>query len=108
MVVKGGLLWLPRRVAGLRAGDGCRRDADGYYFITGRVDDVINVSGHRLGSAEVESALVSHPLCAEAAVVPVEHAIKGQALYAFVTLMEVRCGAVQMATIEQGAHLTLP
>lgn len=71
------------------AGDGCRRDADGYYYITGRVDDVINVSGHRLGSAEVESALVSHPLCSEAAVVPVEHAIKGQALYAFVTLMEV-------------------
>jgi len=69
-------------------GDGCRRDEDGYIWITGRVDDVINVSGHRIGSAEVESALVSHPLCSEAAVVPVPHDIKGQAIYAFVTLME--------------------
>ncbi|GAX81716.1 hypothetical protein CEUSTIGMA_g9144.t1 [Chlamydomonas eustigma] len=69
-------------------GDGCRRDSDGYYWIIGRVDDVINVSGHRIGTAEVESALVGHPACAEAAVVPVEHAIKGQAIYAFVTLME--------------------
>jgi acetyl-CoA synthetase len=67
-------------------GDGCRRDADGDYWITGRVDDVINVSGHRIGSAEVESSLVSHPLVAEAAVVGVPHAIKGQAIYAFVTL----------------------
>lgn len=68
-------------------GDGARRDQDGYYWITGRVDDVINVSGHRIGTAEVESALVSHPLCAEAAVVGVEHPVKGQSIYAFVTLM---------------------
>jgi len=67
-------------------GDGCRRDADGYYWITGRVDDVINVSGHRVGSAEVESSLVSHPKVAEAAVVAYPHDIKGQAIYAFVTL----------------------
>jgi acetyl-CoA synthetase len=67
-------------------GDGCRRDEDGYYWITGRVDDVINVSGHRIGTAEVESALVAHPLVAEAAVVPYPHDIKGQAIYAFVTL----------------------
>jgi len=69
------------------AGDGCRRDADGYYWITGRVDDVINVSGHRMGTAEVESALVSHPKCAEAAVVGFPHPIKGQGIYAYVTLM---------------------
>ena len=68
-------------------GDGARRDEDGYYWITGRVDDVINVSGHRIGTAEVESALVAHPRCAEAAVVPIDHPIKGQAIYAFVTLM---------------------
>ncbi|MGB9066114.1 MAG: acetate--CoA ligase, partial [Pseudolabrys sp.] len=68
-------------------GDGCRRDADGYYWITGRVDDVINVSGHRLGTAEVESALVSHPKVAEAAVVGYPHDIKGQGIYAYVTLM---------------------
>ncbi|MCC7394477.1 MAG: acetate--CoA ligase [Sphingomonadaceae bacterium] len=67
-------------------GDGCRRDADGYYWITGRVDDVINVSGHRMGTAEVESALVAHPLVAEAAVVGMPHDIKGQGIYAFVTL----------------------
>ena len=67
-------------------GDGCRRDADGYYWITGRVDDVINVSGHRMGTAEVESALVLHDAVAEAAVVGVPHAIKGQTIYAFVTL----------------------
>jgi len=67
-------------------GDGCRRDEDGYYWITGRVDDVINVSGHRVGSAEVESALVAHPKVAEAAVVAFPHEIKGQAIYAFVTL----------------------
>jgi acetyl-CoA synthetase len=67
-------------------GDGCRRDEDGYYWITGRVDDVINVSGHRVGSAEVESSLVSHPKVAEAAVVAYPHDIKGQAIYAFVTL----------------------
>ena len=68
-------------------GDGCRRDEDGYYWITGRVDDVINVSGHRLGTAEVESALVAHPKVAEAAVVGYPHDIKGQGIYAYVTLM---------------------
>jgi len=68
-------------------GDGCRRDADGYYWITGRVDDVINVSGHRMGTAEVESALVAHPKVSEAAVVGYPHEIKGQGIYAFVTLM---------------------
>jgi len=67
-------------------GDGCRRDADGYYWITGRVDDVINVSGHRMGTAEVESALVAHAKVAEAAVVGMPHAIKGQGIYAYVTL----------------------
>jgi acetyl-CoA synthetase len=67
-------------------GDGCRRDEDGYYWITGRVDDVINVSGHRIGSAEVESALVEHAQVAEAAVVGIPHDIKGQGIYAFVTL----------------------
>jgi len=67
-------------------GDGCRRDADGYYWITGRVDDVINVSGHRMGTAEVESALVAHPRVAEAAVVGFPHDIKGQGIYAYVTL----------------------
>jgi acetyl-CoA synthetase len=67
-------------------GDGCRRDKDGYYWITGRVDDVINVSGHRLGTAEVESALVAHHKVAEAAVVGMPHDIKGQGIYAFVTL----------------------
>jgi len=67
-------------------GDGCRRDEDGYYWITGRVDDVINVSGHRMGTAEVESALVAHPKVAEAAVVGAPHDIKGQGIYAYVTL----------------------
>ncbi len=69
------------------SGDGCKRDADGYYWITGRVDDVINVSGHRMGTAEVESALVAHPKVSEAAVVGYPHAIKGQGIYAYVTLM---------------------
>ena len=69
-------------------GDGCRRDEDGYYWITGRVDDVINVSGHRMGTAEVESALVLHNKVAEAAVVGFPHEIKGQGIYAYVTLME--------------------
>jgi acetyl-CoA synthetase len=69
-------------------GDGCSRDKDGYHWLTGRVDDVINVSGHRIGTAEVESALVSHPQCAEAAVVGVEHEVKGQGIYAFVTLVD--------------------
>jgi acetyl-CoA synthetase len=68
-------------------GDGCRRDADGYYWITGRVDDVINVSGHRMGTAEVESSLVAHPKVSEAAVVGYPHDIKGQGIYAYVTLM---------------------
>jgi len=68
-------------------GDGARRDADGYYWITGRVDDVINVAGHRLGTAEVESALVAHPKVSEAAVVGYPHDIKGQGIYAYVTLM---------------------
>ncbi|MEI9431761.1 acetate--CoA ligase [Mesorhizobium sp. Cs1299R1N3] len=68
-------------------GDGCRRDADGYYWITGRVDDVINVSGHRMGTAEVESALVSHDKVSEAAVVGYPHDIKGQGIYCYVTLM---------------------
>ncbi len=68
-------------------GDGARRDADGYYWITGRVDDVLNVSGHRMGTAEIESALVSHPKVAEAAVVGYPHDIKGQGIYAYVTLI---------------------
>jgi acetyl-CoA synthetase len=69
------------------SGDGCRRDKDGYYWITGRVDDVLNVSGHRIGTAEVESALVAHPKVAEAAVVGYPHDIKGQGIYCYVTLM---------------------
>ncbi|RJF85875.1 acetate--CoA ligase [Sphingomonas cavernae] len=73
-------------------GDGCRRDEDGYYWITGRVDDVINVSGHRMGTAEVESALVLHPQVAEAAVVGMPHDIKGQGIYAYVTL-NANCAA---------------
>jgi acetyl-CoA synthetase len=67
-------------------GDGCRRDEDGYYWITGRIDDVINVSGHRMGTAEVESALVAHHKVAEAAVVGMPHDIKGQGIYAYVTV----------------------
>ncbi|TGQ07532.1 MULTISPECIES: acetate--CoA ligase [unclassified Mesorhizobium] len=73
-------------------GDGCRRDADGYYWITGRVDDVINVSGHRMGTAEVESALVSHDKVSEAAVVGYPHDIKGQGIYCYVTLMAGEAG----------------
>jgi acetyl-CoA synthetase len=69
-------------------GDGCRLDPDGDYWLMGRIDDVVNVSGHRIGTAEVESALVSHAKVAEAAVAPMPHEIKGQALYAFVTLVE--------------------
>ncbi len=68
------------------SGDGARRDEDGYYWITGRVDDVLNVSGHRLGTAEIESALVAHPKIAEAAVVGIPHSLKGQAIYAYITL----------------------
>jgi acetyl-CoA synthetase len=77
--------------------DGCRRDEDGYYWITGRVDDVINVSGHRIATAEVESALVEHALVAEAAVVPVPHDIKGQAIHAFVTLNAGTAGDQELA-----------
>ncbi|GAA0247890.1 acetate--CoA ligase [Rhodanobacter caeni] len=78
------------------SGDGVRRDADGYYWITGRVDDVINVSGHRLGTAEVESALVSHPKVAEAAVVGCPHDIKGQGIYAYVTLVIGETGSDEL------------
>ena len=67
-------------------GDGARRDEDGYYWITGRVDDVLNVSGHRMGTAEIESAMVAHPKVAEAAVVGMPHDIKGQGIYVYVTL----------------------
>ena len=91
------------------SGDGCRRDADGYYWVTGRVDDVINVSGHRMGTAEVESALVAHPDVAEAAVVGYPHEIKGQGIYAYVTLMigieatdELRKALVQFVRSEIG------
>jgi acetyl-CoA synthetase len=91
-------------------GDGCRRDADGYYWITGRVDDVINVSGHRLGTAEIESALVAHTKVSEAAVVGYPHAVKGQGIYAYVTLMagetpseELRRDLVQWVRKEIGA-----
>ena len=68
-------------------GDGCKRDKDGYYWITGRVDDVLNVSGHRMGTAEIESSLVAHPKVSESAVVGYPHQIKGQGIYAYVTLM---------------------
>jgi acetyl-CoA synthetase len=74
-------------------GDGCRRDEDGYYWITGRVDDVLNVSGHRLGTAEVESALVAHPKVSEAAVVGYPHHLKGQGIYCYVTLMAGEAGS---------------
>ncbi|RUL75367.1 acetate--CoA ligase [Dyella choica] len=77
-------------------GDGVRRDEDGYYWITGRVDDVINVSGHRIGTAEVESALVAHPKVAEAAVVGCPHEIKGQGIYAFVTLVAGEQGSEEL------------
>ncbi|MEM6534041.1 MAG: acetate--CoA ligase [Pseudomonadota bacterium] len=90
-------------------GDGCRRDADGYYWITGRVDDVINVSGHRMGTAEVESALVSHDAVAEAAVVGYPHDIKGQGIYAYVTVIagaepsdELKSALVQHVRTEIG------
>jgi len=77
-------------------GDGCRRDEDDYYWITGRVDDVLNISGHRLGTAEIESALVSHALVAEAAVVGYPHDIKGQGIYCYVTLMEGEEGSPEL------------
>jgi acetyl-CoA synthetase len=78
------------------SGDGARRDEDGYYWITGRVDDVINVSGHRLGTAEVESALVAHPKVAEAAVVGCPHDIKGQGIYAYVSLVAGETGSDEL------------
>jgi acetyl-CoA synthetase len=94
-------------------GDGARRDEDGYYWITGRVDDVINVSGHRIGTAEVESALASHPLVAEAAVVGYPHEIKGQGIYAYVTLSagnepsdEVRRALLRIVREKIGAFAT--
>jgi acetyl-CoA synthetase len=94
-------------------GDGCRRDEDGYFWITGRVDDVINVSGHRMGTAEVESALVAHAKVAEAAVVGMPHEIKGQGIYAYVTLNagepesdEVRKALVQWVRKEIGPIAT--
>jgi acetyl-CoA synthetase len=77
-------------------GDGCRRDEDGYYWITGRVDDVLNISGHRLGTAEIESALVAHRCVAEAAVVGYPHGIKGQGIYCYVTLMEGECESPEL------------
>ncbi|MGN6654372.1 MAG: acetate--CoA ligase [Rhodanobacter sp.] len=80
------------------SGDGARRDEDGYYWITGRVDDVINVSGHRLGTAEVESALVAHPKVAEAAVVGCPHDIKGQGIYAYVSLVAGETGSDELRT----------
>ncbi|MEL6711180.1 MAG: acetyl-coenzyme A synthetase, partial [Pseudomonadota bacterium] len=79
-------------------GDGARRDEDGYYWITGRVDDVLNVSGHRLGTAEIESALVLHPQVAEAAVVGYPHDITGQGMYAYVTLMAGKTGTTALRT----------
>ena len=79
-------------------GDGCRRDGDGYYWITGRVDDVINVAGHRMGTAEVESALVAHPKVAEAAVVGYPHDIKGQGIYCYVTLIQGEVGSEALKT----------
>ncbi|MET0301169.1 MAG: AMP-binding protein, partial [Methyloceanibacter sp.] len=79
-------------------GDGCRRDKDGYYWITGRVDDVINVAGHRMGTAEVESALVAHPKVSEAAVVGYPHDVKGQGIYCYVTLMADQGPSDQLKT----------
>jgi acetyl-CoA synthetase len=91
-------------------GDGCRRDADGFYWITGRVDDVINVSGHRLGTAEVESALVLHPAVAEAAVVGYPHDLKGQGIYAYVTLNagEEPTEALRAALVQHVRHVIGP
>ena len=86
-------------------GDGARRDEDGYYWITGRVDDVINVSGHRMGTAEVESALVLHPTVSEAAVVGCPHEIKGQGIYAYVTL---NAGTEGQRRVEEGARRARP
>jgi acetyl-CoA synthetase len=77
-------------------GDGARRDEDGYYWITGRVDDVLNVAGHRLGTAEIESALVAHPAVTEAAVVGFPHGIKGEGIYAYVTLLRDQVPSEQL------------
>jgi len=79
-------------------GDGCRRDEDGYYWITGRVDDVINVAGHRMGTAEIESALVAHPKVSEAAVVGYPHDVKGQGIYCYVTLMSGQTWSDELRT----------
>jgi acetyl-CoA synthetase len=94
-------------------GDGARRDADGYYWITGRIDDVINIAGHRLGTAEIESALVLHPDVVEAAVVGYPHPIKGQGIYAFVTVAngietrpELEKALIQLVRHEIGAIAT--
>jgi acetyl-CoA synthetase len=94
-------------------GDGCKRDKDGYYWITGRVDDVLNVSGHRLGTAEIESALVAHKSVAEAAVVGYPHDLKGQGIYVFVTLKmgieyseELRKELIQWVRLEIGPIAT--
>ena len=80
-------------------GDGARRDEDGYYWITGRVDDVLNVSGHRLGTAEIESALVAHDAVAEAAVVGCPHEIKGTGIFAYVLLKEARTDAAEVRQV---------
>ncbi|MDA0955543.1 MAG: AMP-binding protein, partial [Proteobacteria bacterium] len=88
-------------------GDGARRDEDGDYWITGRVDDVINVSGHRIGTAEVESALVLHPAVAEAAVVGFDHDVKGQAIYAYVTLMAEAAKDAESLTALEGELIAL-
>jgi acetyl-CoA synthetase len=96
------------------AGDGVKRDADGYYWITGRVDDVLNISGHRLGTAEIESALVLHQDVSEAAVVGYPHDIKGQGIYAYVSLMngvkptdELKTALVKLVRSEIGAIATV-
>ena len=81
-----GKSWFAWSIATAITGDGAKRDEEGYYWITGRVDDVLNVSGHRMGTAEIESALVSHPKVAEAAVVGYPHEVKGEGIYAYVTL----------------------
>lgn len=86
-------------------GDGCRVDEDGDYWLMGRIDDVVNVSGHRIGTAEIESALISHPQVAEAAVVPMPHSVKGQGLYAYVTLVHGVKQSDELAT-DLTAHVT--
>jgi acetyl-CoA synthetase len=83
-------------------GDGARRDKDGYYWITGRVDDVLNVSGHRMGTAEIESALVAHPAVAEAAVAGVPHDIKGEGIYCYVSLQSGSEGSDELVSELRG------